>query len=283
METKPNYYALALAAAGTCGPGQENAFFTHVRDLAVRIEQEAQAMTAFLADLERARNGGEKNGNKGWGVFKATITGVELRPKIANRAFISYSYTRRKNGQEISQNDEIRTEPTSKPEAHGIYLKAQTLIGHDVLIYKRPDPDFDSAKVNADRDPDDDKVGASKTVFHIEDLGPTSRPQPPQRPAQVQAAAQSQLPPAPPVPPAQQAAPAQGGGDVNAAKSALYNRLAQAYASAPAQVLQAAAIAGWVAIGNPQVAPAPEQLEQAFQMALGQVQQAAAAAAAQQG
>lgn len=277
METKPNYYTLALAAAGTCAPGQENAFFTHVRDLAVRIEQEAQAMTSFLGDLERARNGGEKNGNKGWGVFKATITGVELRPKIANRAFISYTYTTMESGQEVTQSDEIRTEPTSKPEAHGIYLKAQTLIGNDVLIYKRPDPDFDSAKANAGRGPKE-KVGASKTVFHIEDLGPTSRPQVPQHPAQVQAPAQSQLPPVPPVPPAQQAAPAQGGGDVNAAKSALYNRLAQAYASAPAQVLQGAAIAGWAAIGNPQVAPAPEQLEQAFQVALGQVQQAAAAA-----
>lgn len=278
METKPNYYTLALAAAGTCAPGQENAFFTHVRNLAVRIEQEAQAMTSFLADLERARNGGEKNGNWGWGVFKATITGVELRPKIANRAFISYTYTTMKDGQEVTESDEIRTEPTSKPEAHGIYLKAQSLIGHDVLIYKRPDPDFDSAKANAGRAPND-KVGASKTVFHIEDLGPTSRPQAPQRPAQVQAAPQSQLPPSTPVPPAQQAAPAaQGGGDVNAAKSALYNRLAQAYASAPAQVLQAAAVAGWGAIGNPQVAPAPEQLEQAFQVALGQVQQAAAAA-----
>lgn len=273
METKPNYYTLALAAAGTCAPGQENAFFTHVRDLAVRIEQEAQAMTAFLADLERARNGGEKNGNKGWGVFKATITGVELRPKIANRAFISYTYTTMESGQEVTQSDEIRTEPTSKPEAHGIYLKAQNLIGHDAVIYKRPDPDFDSAKANAGRGPND-KVGASKTVFHIEDLGPTSRPQAPQRPAQVQAAAQSQLPPSTP---AQQAAPAQGGGDVNAAKNALYNRLAQTYASAPAQVLQAAAFTGWSAIGNPQVAPAPEQLEQAFQVALGQVQQAAAA------
>lgn len=275
MSTTPNFYELALRAAGTCHPGQENEFFARTRSLAIRIQKEYGKMAEFAEAIHRAENGGEKNGNKGWGKFQATITKVELNPKMANRAFIHYTYTDRDDqGNEIIKEDDIRTVPTSNPDGHAIFTQAQGLVGHDVIIYKRPDPDFDAAKANRNRS-GKDTVGAPKTVFHIEDLGPSARATAPaQAPAQAPAPApapQAQAPAPPPVP-AQQGQPNEG---AQAAKAQLWNQLKAATPGAPDDVLKNAAVAGWAAIGNPVVAPAPEAMNQAMTVAMGEVQKAA--------
>lgn len=278
-----NYYHLALAAAGTCPLGKESEFFGHVRNLAVRIKKEEAKMTGFLADLDRAENGGEKNGNKGFGKFNASIVGVELNPKMANRAFITYSYMGKEEledgtlSEEKLLTDSIRTVPTADPDGQALYAQAQALIGHDVIIYKRPDPDFDSAKANKGR-PANKQVGAPKTIFFIEDLGPSTQTQAPasaqrqQRPAQPKTQA--------PTPqPQNSSAPAPNAG-ANAAKTQLFNQLKAATPGAPDQVLKTAAAAGWAAIGNPTQAPTPESMNTAYGVAMGEVQKAAAAAGA---
>lgn len=295
-----NYYELAIRAAGVCPPGQENAYMLHVRNLAVRLQREEANMSDFLADLDKARNkGGEKNGNKGWGVFKGTILNVRIDERQARRAFIKYSYMGKVKNHDGSfsdalMEDEIRTEPTAKPEAQGLFVLAQTLIGHDVSFYKRPDPDFDDAKVNAGR-PADDRIGAPKTVFHIEDLGRASTPVPAQRAVAAAPAksveAQRPAPQAPAqqaqgapqgqqqAPQAAQGAPA-GADETKAAKTLIWSRLTQGVPQAPQQVLAEAATAGWNAIGNPTTAPSEAQVEQATQAAFAYLNQAAAAAGA---
>lgn len=279
-----NYYELAIRAAGTCLPGQENAYMLHVRNLAVRLQREEASMTGFLADLEKARNGGEKNGNKGWGVFKGTILSVRIDERMARRAFIKYSYMGKVENSDGSYSDvlledEIRTEPTAKPEAQGLYVMAQTLIGHDVNFYKRPDPDFDDAKVNGNRPPKK-RVGAAKTVFHIEDLGRSAAPGRAQQ--AIDAAPAQALPPAPAQQasnPAPQQNPAAGAEEaIKAAKREIWNKLMQAVPNAPQQVLVQAANSGWSAIGNPTTAPTKEQVEQAAQAALASLKQAAGVA-----
>lgn len=278
-----NYYQLALAAAGTCHAGEEVEFFGRVRNLAVRIHKEESKMSDFFTALERAENGGEKNGNKGWGKFNASIIAAELNPKMANRAFITYSYMGKEEledgtlGEEKLLTDTIRTVPTADPDGQALYIQAQALVGHDVIIYKRPDPDFDSAKANKGR-PANKQVGAPKTVFFIEDLGSSTQTQAhapaqrQQRPAQIQAQA--------PAPQSQNtSAPAHNAG-ANAAKTQLFNQLKAATPGAPDQVLKIAAAAGWAAIGNPIQAPTPESINTAYGVAMGEVQKAAAAAVA---
>lgn len=285
MSTAPNYFEMAARAAGTCIPGKENEYFAHVRSLSVRFQKEHAKMSDFLEAIHKAENGGEKNGNRGWGKFQGTITQVELNPKMANRAFITYTYTDRdEQGNDTLATDTIRTVPTNDPDGHAIYQQAQGLIGHDVIIYKRPDPDFDEEKVNRGRSAKDRKV-APKTVFHIEDLGHAATPAKPvesQRPAHQAPAQQPQG--APPGPAA--STPGGSGGtpagvdETKAAKSVIWSRLTHAAPQAPQQVLAAAAAAGWHAIGNPTTAPSEEQVEQAIQAAFAYLNQAAAAAGA---
>lgn len=289
MSTAPNYFEMAARAAGVCTPGKENEYFAHVRSLSVRFQKEHAKMSDFLEAIHKAENGGEKNGNRGWGKFQGTITQVELNPKMANRAFITYMYTDRdEQGNDTLETDTIRTVPTNDPDGHAIYQQAQGLIGHDVIIYKRPDPDFDEEKVNRGRSAKDRKV-APKTVFHIEDLGlaaapapgPQAQQRPPQRPAPQAPAQQHQGAPQgqQQAPQAAQGAPA-GADETKAAKNLIWSRLTQAAPQAPQQVLAEAATAGWNAIGNPTTAPSEAQVGQAIQAAFAYLNQAAAAAGA---
>lgn len=287
MTTAPNYYELALSAAGTCAPGQEGEFFAHVRNLAVRMIEEAPKMNDLLEAIAKAENGGAKNQNKGWGKFNATITKVIIDPKKAKRAFITYTTMGKEklpNGKysEMKQVVEtIRTEPTDLPDAKALYQQALSLIGHDVVLYKRPDPDAEAKGLSE----------IPRIVFFIKDLGlstSSSAPQGSQRPNN-QPAPQAQAPQGNTQPPAQapqaQPAPQQGQGSspMMDAQRHLWNQLKQATPGAPENVLKTAAKTGWDSLGQLTAPPTQEQMQNAFTVAMQEVNKAAAAATASQG
>lgn len=274
-----DYYALAIQAAGVCAPGEENTYFARVRSLAVRMGKEALEMNTLLNDINRCEiGGGEANGNKGFGKFTAVINRVDLRKDQANRAYIYYTDS---NGNTKTQDGKdlfIVTEPTnSVPSAAGIYALAQELVGHEVVMYKRPDPDFDRAKVGLNSNP-------RKTLFHLIDNGSASK-----QGNHGSGASRPQTQPQGQVPPVdannqqgqnnQQArsANANPSGEQRAkeAKNALFQSVKNSFGTAPQQVIIDACAQGWQSIGSPTIAPTQQQYNQALQAAHQYVQQSA--------
>lgn len=257
MEATKDYFALALAAAGTCAPGNEPAFFAHVRNLAFAIRKQEEVTNSIMRDMARC-----ENKERGFGIFRATITKVELRPDKASRGYIYYTETDPKTGA-VKTTDEkgnplmIRTQPTSSNmEAAGLFNLLTNMVGHNVVIYKRPDPDGGRSNQEAVR-----------TIFHFEDQGLAQQPA-----AQVNA-----TPKTPQNEPLaiQQSAPEQQGTSPQRQQQALTNQqravilaVKSTYPNIPQEIAVSVAKAVWEHIGNPKAPVSQEQLDKACTFAV---------------
>lgn len=269
-----NYYELALRAAGPCPPGSDmNGWFQHVADLSVAMMTNAEKQAQFLANVSTALNGN----NKGWGAFLGTITHVEMRPKVANRAFIRYTAWNNKTRQEAEE--EIRTMPTTgDSDAMAVYRKAEALVGRRVRLFKRPDP-----TATGDQIP--------KVLFHLIDEGEASgRVTAPAEQSTGNGNGNNAAPPPPPSAPRsaqpepkQEAPKAAEKGDFtapeptlqsNQAKRALFGKVYEAGAAERGwgqNQVAAACVVGWAAIGDPgaEAEIKTSDLERAYEAAIG--------------
>lgn len=161
MSEQTTTYDQAVTAAGPCPAGGITPWLRHVRDLAVAIEMDRAKTADFLERVKRAINGGEAHGNKGWGIINGVITNVWLNTKQANRGVIQYK-GRTRDGEWVDE--EIVTVPTTgDPEAQALYRTALSLVGHNVRLFKFPEPTGQQGR-------------SRKVVFHIVDEGPTQSP-----------------------------------------------------------------------------------------------------------
>ena len=192
---------IVLAAAQAAGPvpeGGDAAWLGRVKLIAINLTLAEKEISQRIELLQKIQLGSkpENGGTKGWGIIRGTlISAVEEHTK---RALITYEAFDRESA-EMKQ-EHIRTDFLANPDAAALLESAQSLIGHEVDMYKYQE----AMQGNSGR--------SVRLVAHIVDRGfPSGAPaNPSTSPAPQQRDERTQPAPAPPAPaPATAPAPEQ--------------------------------------------------------------------------